>query len=72
MTIKEKSDLIRNEIKQLKKTGIQYKVFWSIAGMNKTSFYNFTSGKTSLKLAEIKRLEDFLNDVFGIEITRLK
>lgn len=72
MTVKEKSDLIRTEIKKLKEKGIQYKVFWNVAEMSKTSFYNFTSGKTSLKLTEINRIEDYLNNVFNIKITPLK
>lgn len=61
MTLKEESNLIREQIKELKKRGFQYKLFWEAAGMTKTSFYNFTGGKISLKSTELDKLKKYLN-----------
>lgn len=67
MNNKEKSNKIRAIIKELKEKGFEYKIFWNACGMNKTNFYNFTTGKISLKNKEIILLETFLKDNFNIE-----
>lgn len=68
MTIKQKSDYLREIIKNLKKQGYQYRIFWTIAEMKNTNFYHYIHGKTTLKQNEIERLEKYLKENFQIEI----
>ncbi len=68
MTDKEKSNLLRIEVKKLRKRGLKYEELWNFIGMKQSNFYNFTSGKISLKKDEIKLLQEYLKDNYDIKI----
>lgn len=68
MTFREKENKMRNSIKDLKRKGYQYKLFWNGAGMSQTRFYNWINSKVSLKETECICLMSLLKDDFNIII----